>query len=168
MKDGPLEVCRSSLIAMHHREKKNGFSFKCVFGPVPPPHPPAPPDSPLPPLLPTRTTRTTYVPLAHVFWIKESLPTFPPHRHAGVNHGLTLFIISDIWSKSPSLCRLSGQWENAAAFGDKQEEKDEFNSCGWQTPHPDLHLYHNTGCTGTSIQSQMPPNATPSPVMAAR
>lgn len=33
MKDSLLEVCRSSLIATCHREKKNADSFKCVFWP---------------------------------------------------------------------------------------------------------------------------------------
>lgn len=55
---------------------------------------------------------------------------FPQLRHQEVNHGLTLFIIGDIWSKLPSLCCLSGQQKNVAMFRDKQEEKDVFNGCG--------------------------------------
>lgn len=62
-----MEVCRSSLIAMYHREKKSN-PFMCGFSAHHSLQPCSP--SPLPPLHHTRTTRSIVVPLAHVFWIK--------------------------------------------------------------------------------------------------
>lgn len=73
------------LIVMYHREKKKSNSFKCVFGRVLLLHPPPRSPTPLHPFFPTRT-RTTVLPLAHIFWIKDSLPAFPQHCHQGLNH----------------------------------------------------------------------------------